>query len=59
MRYTNDQEDACKDWGLVEPGMVRPHHGCAHTLGAPVGLGFHPGTFACMEILVMLASDFN
>jgi hypothetical protein len=30
LRYTKDQEDACKDWGPAELGVVQPHHGCTH-----------------------------
>ena len=59
LRYIKDQEDAREDWELTEPGVVRPHHGCATPLGAPLGLGFHPGAYAYVWILVMLVFGFD
>jgi len=59
LRYTEDRENAQEDWELAEPGVVRPHHGCARTLGAPPSLGFCLGAHAYVWILEMLVLGFD
>ena len=59
LRYTEDQEDAREDWGPVEPGVVRPHHGCTRTPISSPWFEFRLGSFACLGILVMLVSDYD
>ena len=47
LRYIEDREDAREDWEPAEPGVVRPHHGSAHTPSSSPWPDFS-SRFTCM-----------